>query len=140
MSTPVELTRKSSAALPESWWRVPKTKGGLGIIDIETNIDNLQLSALVRFILQVRKNPSVIPSWASPIIQLFNEAMQPWGHDFDILYAPVTTSPNHVIARCSERWKTIGNFWHHVLYVWNTRLRPHRTGNASAFNVLSIPL
>ncbi|KAL7993904.1 hypothetical protein Plhal703r1_c60g0165281 [Plasmopara halstedii] len=44
------------------------------------------------------------PSWADPVIRLFDQAISPWGEDFDILYAPVTTSPDYAISRRSKRW------------------------------------
>ncbi|GAB9465705.1 Pollike protein, partial [Globisporangium polare] len=140
MSNSMGEDKKQPSALAEQWWNVPKMRGGLGIIPLETNIDNLQLSALNRLIMHARRSPTMVASWAAPVIQLFDSAISPWGHDFDILYAPVTSNPNHAISRRSDRWTALGKFWHHTLYVWNTKMKSHRTMEATAFEVLSTPM
>ncbi|KAL7682337.1 hypothetical protein Plhal304r1_c050g0133141 [Plasmopara halstedii] len=50
--------------------------------------------------------------------------MAQWGRPLDILYAPVTTSPNHANTRRENRWSARNSFWHQVLFVWHTKLRP----------------
>ncbi|OWY93338.1 hypothetical protein PHMEG_00037317, partial [Phytophthora megakarya] len=63
------------------------------------------------------------PSWIDPVIQLFDQAVSPWGKDFDILYAPVSTNPDHAVSRRNSRWSILGEYWHFVLFSWNTQFR-----------------
>ncbi|RQM12288.1 hypothetical protein DD237_005720 [Peronospora effusa] len=50
-----------------------------------------------------------VPSWVEPVIRLFDQSISPWGQDFDILYAPVSTSPDYAK---SHRWAQLGDYWH----------------------------
>uniref|UniRef100_K3XDF7 Uncharacterized protein n=1 Tax=Globisporangium ultimum (strain ATCC 200006 / CBS 805.95 / DAOM BR144) TaxID=431595 RepID=K3XDF7_GLOUD len=68
------------------------------------------------------------------------QAMTPWGRPLDIVYAPVTTSPNHASTRRENRWSALNSFWHQVLFVWHTKLRPKIRTSTSEFDLLSMPL
>ncbi|EGZ04866.1 hypothetical protein PHYSODRAFT_461533, partial [Phytophthora sojae] len=116
---------KSSNALPQAWWFLPPGQGGLGITPVADMIRSLQLHMLCKVIIATRQTLGRdVPSWVEPIIRLFDQAVQPWGRDFDILYAPVNTSPDYVVARRLTRWTGLGAYWHFVLFCWNTQFRP----------------
>ncbi|KAF1327265.1 Pollike protein, partial [Globisporangium splendens] len=89
---------------------------------------------------RVRECHHSLPSWVSPVVEVFQQAMTPWGRPLDILYAPVTTSPNHASTRRENRWSALNSFWHQVLFVWHTKLRPKMPVSASQFDLLSMPL
>ncbi|CAH0490616.1 unnamed protein product [Peronospora farinosa] len=59
---------------------------------------------------QLRRSPL---GWSRAIC-LFDQAISPWGQDFDILYAPVSTSPDY---SKSHRWAQLGDYWHSVLFI-----------------------
>ncbi|KAI9918891.1 hypothetical protein PsorP6_011255 [Peronosclerospora sorghi] len=96
---------KSKRALPKSWWYLPPGQGRLGLTPISSMLQSLQLQMLCKVIRSSRHPPNqVTPSWAEPIIPLFDQAVSPWGRDYDILYAPVSTSPDYAeqAAACTR--------------------------------------
>lgn len=136
MSSASEGTR---SPLAEKWWPVPKTQGGLGLTPVGVSIDALQVSQLVKVIVQARKTPTNLPAWVDPVIEMFDKAIKPYGRALDILYAPVATSPNHVISRRSDRWAQLSAFWHQVLFVWHTKIRP-KCSDKDNFDNKTVPL
>ncbi|GAB9476026.1 Pollike protein [Globisporangium polare] len=129
-----------SAILATDWWYTPRSMGGLGLTHVEDSVNALQVHALVRVVHSTRKSPHKIPSWVSPILEVFGQAIAPWGRPLDILYAPVSTSPNHASTRRENRWSALNSFWHQVLFVWHTKVRPKIASNTSDFDLLSTPL
>ncbi|KAF4138706.1 hypothetical protein GN958_ATG12101 [Phytophthora infestans] len=104
-------------------------------------IKSLQLHMLCKVILAGRTPPGTsIPSWADPVIRLFDQAVTPWGKDFDILYAPVSTSPDYVVSRRSTRWSALGVYWHFVLFIWHTLFRGKAARLQVKFDKLTTPL
>ncbi|CEG47252.1 uncharacterized protein PHALS_03899 [Plasmopara halstedii] len=83
-STP---SSRLSAILAKDWWYTPRYQGGLGLTQIEDSVNALQIHALVRVINSVRKYHHSLPSWMSPVIKVFHQAMTPRGRPLDILYA-----------------------------------------------------
>ncbi|CEG44237.1 uncharacterized protein PHALS_14498 [Plasmopara halstedii] len=130
---------KTSNALPRDWWFLPLSKGGLGLAPIPDTIRSLQLHMLCKVILAGRLTLN-FPSWADPVIRLFDQAISPWGEDFDILYAPVTTSPDYAISRRSKRWAALGSYWHYVLFIWHTQFRRKLTRLQVKFDKLTSPM
>ncbi|CAI5708360.1 unnamed protein product [Peronospora farinosa] len=59
---------------------------------------------------QLRRSPL---GWSRAIC-LFDQAISPWGQDFDILYASVSTIPDY---SKSHRWAQLGDYWHSVLFI-----------------------
>lgn len=130
---------KSASVLPRTWWSLPPSKGGLGLTPVMDSVRSLQLSMLCKLIVAVRTFPTALHSWTTPVIHLFNSAVSPWGRDFDILYAPVTTSPDYVVARRLPRWKRLGSYWHSVLFTWHTLLRQKIVRAPNKFDKLTTP-
>ncbi|UIZ28705.1 hypothetical protein KXD40_009211 [Peronospora effusa] len=129
---------KSNIALPKDWWFLPPGLGGLGLTPVSDMIHSLQVHMLCKVILAARTHSIAgVPSWVEPVIRLFDQAISPWGQDFDILYAPVSTSPDYAK---SHRWAQLEDYWHSVLFVWNTRLRKKLARRQSSFDKLSIPI
>ncbi|EEY58983.1 uncharacterized protein PITG_12003 [Phytophthora infestans T30-4] len=132
---------RSSNAPPRAWWFLPPHNGGLNITPICDMIKSLQLHMLCKVILAERIPPATaIPSWVEPVIRLFDLAVAPWGRDFDILYAPVSTSPDYVISRRSPRWTALGAYWHFVLFTWNTHFRGKAARLQVKFDKMTTPL
>lgn len=129
---------KKTNILPITWRNIEKSKGGLGLNSLEDSIDGLQVHMLVNVIKSVRKSNGS-QEWTLPISQLFDEAIAPWGASFDILYAPVTTTPHFVNARNQKKWSQLTTFWHHVLYIWHTKLRKNLKITSDNFERLQIP-
>ncbi|CAI5716704.1 unnamed protein product [Peronospora effusa] len=106
---------KSNIALPKDWWFLPPGLGGLGLTPVSDMIHSLQVHMLCKVIVAARTHSIAgVPSWVEPVIRLFDQAISPWGQDFDILYAPVSTSPDYAK---SHRWAQLGDYWHSVLFV-----------------------
>ncbi|RQM12278.1 hypothetical protein DD237_005717 [Peronospora effusa] len=106
---------KSNIALPKDWWFLPPGLGGLGLTPVSDMIHSLQVHMLCKVIVAARTHSIAgVPSWVEPVIRLFDQSISPWGQDFDILYAPVSTSPDYAK---SHRWAQLGDYWHSVLFV-----------------------
>jgi hypothetical protein len=140
MANAGETATPLQSVLSEKWWYLPKSSGGLGLTPIETSIECLQVSQLVRLVVDVRNTPGAIQEWADPILQLFDSVIRPWGTALDILYAPIATSPNHVVSRRPGRWTNLGRFWHQVLFVWSTKVRPQCDPRTNVFDIATTPL
>ncbi|TDH72445.1 uncharacterized protein CCR75_005702 [Bremia lactucae] len=131
---------KSNIALSKQWWFLPPDKGGLGLTPISTMIQSLQLNMLCKVILTTRSSlNNAVPSWVDPIIQIFDSAIYPWGINFDILYAPISTSPDFVNASKSPRWLKLGPYWHYVFYTWNVHFRKKIVRMQCKFDKLTTP-
>lgn len=133
-------TARLSTTLASDWWYTPRSQGGLGLTQFDDSVNALQVHALVRVVRSVRACQHSLPSWVTPVIEVFRQAMNVWGRPLDILYAPITTSPNHANTRRENRWSTLSSFWHQVLFVWHTKLRPKIQANTSDFDLMSMPL
>ncbi len=138
MSSLNDSTGRLTTILPRRWWTIPRIDGGLSLPSVEAMIDSLQLHALIRLIQTVRESPINLPSWVLPIQRLFEREMEGRGRCFDILYVPFTKSPNHPSCRGSQR-SSLGAFWHQVLYLWHTKLRPKGLFSPSAHDCMSTP-
>ena len=100
-------------------------------------IHSLQVDMLCKLILAARTHSAKDdPTWAEPVIRLFDLTIFPWRQDFDILYAPVSTSPDYAQY---HRWAKLEDYWRSVLFIWNTRLREKLTRRQSRFDKLSTP-
>ena len=98
-------------------------------------IHSLQIHMLCKLILAARTHSTKdVPTWAEPVIRLFDLTIFPWGQDLDILYAPVSTSSDYAQ---SHRWTKLEDYWHSVLFIWNIRLRKKITRRQSRFDKLS---
>ena len=95
-------------------------------------IHSLQVYMLCKLILAARTHSAKgVPTWAEPVIRLFDLTISPWGQDFNILYAPVSTSPDYAQ---SHHWVRLGDYWYSVIFIWNTRLRKKLTRRQSRFD------
>ncbi|CEG41107.1 uncharacterized protein PHALS_11272 [Plasmopara halstedii] len=89
---------KTSNTLLRDWWVLPLGQGGLGLAPIPNTVRSFQVFMMCKMILIGRLTPNVT-SLADPFIRLFDQAISSWGEHFDILYTPVTTSPDYAISR-----------------------------------------
>lgn len=78
---------KTNIALYRDWWYLPIYQEGLGLTRVGDMVHSLQVHMLYNVILTARTHLVVgIPTWSDPVIRLFDQAIQTWGRDFDILY------------------------------------------------------
>lgn len=123
--------------MAKDWWHLSPVPGGLGFTRVGVMINSLQLHILCKVILAARAHLYTgIPTWVDPVILLFDNAISPWGRDFDIIYAPISASPDHAFSYKTKRWATLIIYWHYVLHIWNSRLRPNIVRYQSKFDKL----
>ena len=78
----ISIICKSKSTIKD-WWFVPQNLGGLGLTSAKDMIHSLQVHMLCKLILAARTHSAKdVPTWAEPVIRLFDVTISPWGQDF----------------------------------------------------------
>ena len=109
---------RSKIALSKNWRFLLPGQDSLGLTKVCDMVQNLQAHMLCKIILAARAHTFMgLPTWVDPVIRLFDQAISPYGHAFDILYAPIATGPGSPMSSSPRRWSSLGPYWHSALFV-----------------------